>query len=84
MTHPITKKSLTLSIALIFSTAALLGCSDNRSDIKEHDKSMTDASKEKVSTVIYKTLEFTTPGQTDNDHLYLEEVLGEQALAEVE
>jgi prolyl oligopeptidase len=84
MTHPITKKSLTLSIALIFSTAALLGCSDNRSDIKEHDKSMTDASKEKVSTVIYKTLEFTTPGQTDNDHLYLEDVLGEQALAEVE
>lgn len=30
-----------------------------------------------------KMLEYNTPGQTDADHLYLEEVLGDKALAEV-
>jgi len=28
-------------------------------------------------------IDYTTPGQTNEDHLYLEEVLGEKALAEV-
>ncbi len=30
-----------------------------------------------------KMITYTTPGKTDNDHLYLEEVLGEKALTEV-
>jgi prolyl oligopeptidase len=32
---------------------------------------------------VVNTMQYTTPGQTDTDHLYLEEVLGEKALAEV-
>jgi len=31
----------------------------------------------------YKMIAYNTPGQTDEDHLYLEEVLGEKALTEV-
>lgn len=84
MIYPITKKFLALGTALIFSIVGLSACSDKGSAIKETDTSTTNAPEEKESTVTYKNLEFNTPGQTNDDHLYLEEVLGEQALAEVQ
>jgi len=32
---------------------------------------------------VHKMIDYTRPGQTDDDHLYLEEVLGPQALKDV-
>ena len=42
-------------------------------------ENMTDQMKETT----LKMIDYTTPGQTDEDHLYLEEVLGEKALSDV-
>ena len=44
----------------------------------DQDAGITMATKEDAAT-----MQYNTPGQTDDDHLYLEEVLGEDALAEV-
>lgn len=84
MTYPVLKKFLALSTALTLSAAGLSGCAEGNKEITEKATGMTEAASEKISKVIYKTLDYTTPGQTNEDHLYLEEVLGEQALAKVE
>lgn len=84
MTYPILKKFLALSTALTLSAAGLSGCAEGNKEITEKATGMTEAASEKINKVIYKTLDYTTPGQTNEDHLYLEEVLGEQALAKVE
>ena len=74
MTQPLSMRFLkTASIytlALSLSAAGLTACSE--------------APTEKTHSVTQKTLKHTAAGQTDADHLYLEEVLGESALAEVE
>ena len=52
----------------------------NAADTSDHATSQTKDNKEAMS---YTQIDYTTPGQTDEDHIYLEEVLGEAALAEV-
>ena len=84
MTHSIYKKFLALGTAMTLSAAGLSACSENASDMKDRATGMAEATKDKVSKMNYKTINYTTPGQTNDDHLYLEDVLGEKALAEVE
>jgi len=80
---PISKltKSLLVTTALVF-TACGQGekAADNMTD-KAKEKTAATAQAMKEKTV--KMIEYTTAGQTDEDHLYLEEVLGETALDEV-
>ena len=64
------KKILTLSIALLLSS----GLNSNEPPTMPSSNKLENTSK---------TISYTTPGQTDSDHLYLEEVLGEQALTDV-
>ena len=59
---------------LLSCTLALAGCMPNN----DH-KGSSEVTEETSQNVI----EYDTPGQADNDHLYLEEVLGEEALEEV-
>jgi prolyl oligopeptidase len=70
--------------ALLLGTACiLLACSDNSTEqsVKETEaKQMTETLDVKRP---YKMISYETAGQTDADHLYLEEVLGEKALDEV-
>jgi len=84
MTHSIYKKFLALGTAMTLSAAGLSACSENASDMKDRATGMAEATKDKVSKMNYKTINYTTPGQTNDDHLYLEDVLGEKALAKVE
>jgi len=83
MTHTLLKRFLAVGTAITLSAAGLSACSQSPSEMKEKATGMTEAAKEKMSNVSYKTLEFNTPGQTNDDHLYLEEVLGEAALSDV-
>ena len=64
------KKILTLSIAMLLSS----GLNSNEPPTMPSSNKLENTSK---------TISYTTPGQTDSDHLYLEEVLGEQALTDV-
>ena len=64
------KKILTLSIALLLSS----GLNSNESPTMPSSNKLENTSK---------PIGYTTPGQTNSDHLYLEEVLGEQALTDV-
>lgn len=67
-----------LKTSLLAGAAFLLtACSGNSLD--ETAENAANKMKDKAYTMI----NYETPGQTDADHLYLEEVLGEKALAEV-
>ncbi|MFT4994970.1 MAG: prolyl oligopeptidase [Paraglaciecola sp.] len=61
---------------LLGSVLALSACSPANKNNQHADGPMTTKQES-------KTMQYTTPGQTDADHLYLEEVLGEKALAQV-
>lgn len=76
-------KALLLGTALSVSGLALTACSQAESTADKMAEKATDTMKETAEKMTRKTFEYTTPGQTNEDHLYLEEVLGEQALAEV-
>ena len=84
MTYPILKKFLALGTAITLSATGLSACSESGKDVKERASGMAEATKDKMNKITYKTIDYTTPGQTNDDHLYLEEVLGEKALSEVE
>ena len=90
MTPSLFKKFLALGTALTLSWAGLTACSETNTERKERATGMVEASKDKASATLgqtkvnYKTINYTTPGQTNDDHLYLEDVLGEKALSEVE
>lgn len=64
---------LTLSL-LVSSLLTLTACSEN----KQNEQLTSPTENQEVHT-----MQYTTPGQTDADHLYLEEVLGDKALSEV-
>ena len=64
------KKTLIWCIALLLSTSL----NSNESPNMSAPNKLEDTSK---------PISYTTSGQTDSDHLYLEEVLGEQALTDV-
>ena len=78
-----------LKTRLIMGASLILAaCSGETSEtLKENGKMVADKAaeqmKDKMNTTAYKMVEYTTEGQTDADHLYLEEVLGNKALDEV-
>ncbi len=86
------KPFLALGAAVTISVISLSGCSkpDSQSNSQTQasqtqNKAMVSPEPEETSNkVAYKMIEYTTPGQTDEDHLYLEEVLGKKALEEVQ
>ena len=83
MTYPIFKKLLALGTAITLSTTGLSACSESSTEVKERATGMAEATKDKMSKIKYKNIDYTTAGQTNEDHLYLEEVLGDKALSEV-
>ena len=78
------------SILLLGTTLMLSACgqaestADKMAD-KAKDTASTTADKmsDNVKENATKMIEYTTAGQTNDDHLYLEEVLGDKALTEV-
>ena len=68
MNHP--RKTLLLCAAL-----SITACQNNKEPKNDKAPAM------KVENT--KIIAYNTPGKTDKDHLYLEEVLGEKALSEV-
>jgi len=82
-----TLKTFSKAALFLGTCTALLACSGNESETKP--STVTDAAAAGSDATYqakprpYKMIEYTTAGQTDEDHLYLEEVLGEQALEEV-
>ena len=76
-----------LKSLLLLGTALVLSACGQAE--KQAEK-MTDTAKDKMTTTAasmkdkaYKMIDYTTSGQTDEDHIYLEEVLGDKALGEV-
>ena len=67
---------------LLGTTAALIACSGGSSEKAAADV-VSSAQAQKTEKRPYKMISYDTAGQTDADHLYLEEVLGEKALGEV-
>ena len=69
--------------ALLLSTAAFIaGCSQGESVQDTADVVKAEAGQ-KMKAESHKMISYDTEGQTDADHLYLEEVLGEAALDQV-
>ena len=79
MPLPKLKQSLLMGAAIIL--AACSGESAEQAKSKTVDAAVK--AGEKMKEKAYTMVEYNTPGQTDEDHLYLEEVLGEKALDEV-
>ena len=80
---PFTKftAGLLITTALILSACGQSEKATKNMADKVVDKMASTAASMKDKT--YKFIDYTTPGQTDDDHLYLEEVLGDKALDEV-
>jgi len=89
-----TFKGFSKTALLLTAATALIACSGGEAETAK--TTVTDADQMAASDVgsdtIYKAeskprpydmIEYTTAGQTDADHLYLEEVLGDEALNEV-
>jgi prolyl oligopeptidase len=76
-------KVTTLGLALSLSIAGLSACSTDKNQVQHEEATAESSPQESLSKVNYKNIEYQTPGQTDNDHLYLEEVLGKKALEDV-
>ncbi|MGB0906244.1 MAG: prolyl oligopeptidase family serine peptidase [Maricaulaceae bacterium] len=68
-------KKMSLALSLLASTFLITACTQQAPS--------QDSNIEKAQNMRHTTIEYTTAGQMDEDHLYLEDVLGEQALAEV-
>ncbi len=72
---------------LLGSALLLTACNgDTTTETAEATKASAEmASSDDMATkdTDYKMVTYDTPGQTDEDHLYLEEVLGEEALDQV-
>jgi len=69
---------------LLGASLMLAACSGESAEtLKDSGKMVADKAaeqmKETMTQIAYQKVEYTTPGQTDEDHLYLEEVLGEDA-----
>lgn len=66
------------SALLLGSAALLVACSDTQTKESAPSEPVTQTMDTEKTMLTYDT-----PGQTNEDHLYLEEVLGDKALAEV-
>jgi prolyl oligopeptidase len=79
------KRMLALGVALSIGALGLSGCSKNDPQNQPDNNAPTAQAPTETLTVVTQTKTlYQKPGQTDEDHLYLEEVLGERALSEVE
>jgi len=76
--HHFSKRLLWLGTA-VFLTA----CSDS-GVVKTSKEAAQSAASETIEKRPYKMISYDTVGQTDADHLYLEEVLGEVAINQVQ
>ena len=76
------KTLLLLSTAIILSAcgAAAESSTDKAANVV---KEKVAATADKMKETTTKMIEYTAAGQTDEDHLYLEDVLGDKALGEV-
>lgn len=75
-------RRISSKITLFLSTAlAIGGCAEPKPG--ESLKDAVEAQSEAIAELTQPVLTYDTPGQRDADHIYLEEVLGEQALTEV-
>jgi prolyl oligopeptidase len=75
---------MTLKTTLIgASLIALTACSDTETPDTMTDTATNMATEVKDTVADYVPLTFDTPGQTDEDHLWLEDVEGERALDQV-
>ena len=75
--------SLFFKTTLLLGTAAtLIACSGGGSEKAAAD-GVSSVKPQKTEKRLYKMISYDTAGQTDADHLYLEEVLGDKALGEV-
>lgn len=74
-----------LKMSLLAGAAFLLSACGGEGMDKAKEKATDNAVKvaNKMKDKAYTMVKYETPGQTDEDHLYLEEVLGEKALDEV-
>lgn len=66
------------SLSLLLILASYLSACNPQSHNHSHSDNHTHISKDSQ-----KMISYDTPGQTDEDHLYLEQVLGDKALTEV-
>ncbi len=81
-----TLKQISKFAILLSTTAMMAACSDNGAVQDTADMVKAAASADPIKEMKakpYKMISYETAGQTDADHLYLEEVLGEAALDEV-
>ena len=86
-------KGFSKTLLLLGASTILIACSNGEAKSPETTKAAkvevsasTKAGSDKTydaKSKAYEMIEYTTAGQTDEDHLYLEEVLGETALNEV-
>ena len=70
------------TILLLGTAALLVACSQSETTADKVTEKAVETAKTMKETSS-KMIEYTVAGQTDEDHLYLEEVLGEKALDEV-
>ncbi len=74
---------------LLGASTVFMACSGEKTELPATAQHANEAaisgsdSNYHAKSKAYEMIEYTTAGQTDEDHLYLEEVLGEDALTEV-
>ena len=74
------------SCLLLGAALTLAACGQTENTAEKVIETKTKIAAETAKTMkdkAHKMIEYTTAGQTDEDHLYLEEVLGDKALADV-
>ena len=76
-------KTLMLGTAFVTTGLITTACSQAEKAAEKTIDKAADTMKETTQKMAHKVINYDTPGQTNDDHLYLEEVLGEQALSEV-
>ena len=76
-------KTFMLGTALSVTGLALTACSQAENAADKAVEKAADTMKDTAQKMTRKVMTYDTPGQTNDDHIYLEEVLGEKALAEV-
>lgn len=78
------KKILLMGTAFVLSACAGETTDEEKASMAESTQKAVNKMTAKMKETPYTMIKYETAGQTDEDHLYLEEVLGEKALAEVE
>jgi len=77
------KQVLLMGAAFVLSACAGETAEEANTAMTKAAQKVADKTSDAMKETSYTMIKYDTPGQTDEDHLYLEEVLGENALAEV-